>query len=155
MPVNVSKTNVVFCLSLSPQQTICLKYLEERRRRIFFSCHRSQVTLKFIYSHCRTRVESNVFLLIPFGFAHFVSSVILLYYISRTLPRFAKNAQEQRKRKRNAARKKTSIEELDGNSPKIRTVDLKILLIQKWWQEKILKFPLESIYNNFRSKIAQ
>ena len=65
------------------------------------------------------------------------------------------SAQEQRKRKRNAARKKTSIEEVDGNSPKIRTVDLKILLIQKWWQEKILKFPLESIYNNFRSKIAQ
>ena len=43
---------------------------------------------------------------------YFVSSVVLLYYIPRTVSRFGKNAHDQRKRKRNAARKKTSIEEL-------------------------------------------
>ena len=39
-----------------------------------------------------------------FGFVHFVSSVVLLYYIPRTVSRFGKNAHHQKKRKRNAAR---------------------------------------------------
>ena len=49
-------------------------------------------------------------------------------------------------RKRNAARKKTSIEDLvDGNSPKIRTVDLRYYLFRNGGRKKYL----DLLYNRF------